>query len=95
MMTYGDCVDWLKTAKPGDCIVYHTGSLALDRASNPTLVMVAEILLGAAGYRFIPDGHNTVRWAQLETPRVHLTQRKLTSVGNRGWPVFEYIATKR
>ncbi len=92
---YDDCVTWLKEAKPGDRLVYHEGSLTFDRGRSPNLDMMASLFLGAAGYRFMPDGHSTMRWVQTETPRCLLVQRKMTIVGPKGWPIFAYIAIKR
>ncbi len=92
--SYDDCVEWLRTAGPGERIIYHTGSLAFGRAASPGLDMIASLFLGAAGYRLIPV-LGPLRWTCTEEPRCILVQRKATTVGPTGWPIYEYIAIKR
>ncbi len=94
VLNYFDCVEWIKTAKSGERITYHMGSLAFDRRSSHGIDMLASLFLGAAGYRWVPS-QGAMRWETREEPRCILVQSKVTAAGPNGWPVFAYIAIKR
>ncbi len=93
-IAYDDCVEWLKSARPGDRMIYHVGYLAFARKASPIVDMVAGLFLGAAGYRWVAMS-GAMRWELRERPRCILLQRKLGEWRPNVERPAEYIAIKR
>lgn len=90
---YLDLRRWVVQAEPGDCIVYHTGCLAIDRADLDH--MAAQTVTEAANeaYRLatldVPSpGTNSRDPKRLVRNAVHLLQAK------RGSLMYDYMMMK-